>query len=206
MFEKLQERLEATFKKYKLRESNRRQYQRLSQRSELPFSRQMLIIRLSKTSSKNQRKSYRRGRSYQYYTRSVFVKIVHEELCSLLGQVNKPLDVSGSPPVSIMLIGLQGSGKRQRGQACPSIRKRQKTAACAFRHILSRCNRPTHENWPANKHCNICIKGHSRSHRNLQRSQNLRDEERLDTMIVDTAGRLHINDEMVEELIKQKNC
>ena len=40
-----------------------------------------------------------------------FIKLVHDELCELLGSTNKPLDVSGSPPVVVMLAGLQGSGK-----------------------------------------------------------------------------------------------
>ncbi len=40
-----------------------------------------------------------------------FIKIVYDELCELLGSANKPLDVAGSPPVAVMLIGLQGSGK-----------------------------------------------------------------------------------------------
>ena len=40
-----------------------------------------------------------------------FVKIVYDEMVDLLGSTNKPLDVAGSPPVPVMLLGLQGSGK-----------------------------------------------------------------------------------------------
>jgi signal recognition particle subunit SRP54 len=39
------------------------------------------------------------------------VKIVHEELTTLLGGEAPRLDLSGKPPVALMLVGLQGSGK-----------------------------------------------------------------------------------------------
>ena len=39
------------------------------------------------------------------------VKIVHEELTTLLGGESPRLDLSGKPPVALMLVGLQGSGK-----------------------------------------------------------------------------------------------
>ena len=39
------------------------------------------------------------------------IKIVHEELTALLGGEAPKLDLSGKPPVAIMLVGLQGSGK-----------------------------------------------------------------------------------------------
>jgi len=39
------------------------------------------------------------------------IKIVHEELTRLLGGESPRLDLSGKPPVAIMLVGLQGSGK-----------------------------------------------------------------------------------------------
>src|SRR5262245_62699991 len=39
------------------------------------------------------------------------VKIVHDELVSMLGSDAAPVDLAAQPPVSIMLVGLQGSGK-----------------------------------------------------------------------------------------------
>jgi signal recognition particle subunit SRP54 len=39
------------------------------------------------------------------------IKIVHEELTGLLGGESPRLDLSGRPPVAVMLVGLQGSGK-----------------------------------------------------------------------------------------------
>ena len=40
-----------------------------------------------------------------------FVKIVHEELIGVLGDESSELDLKATPPVGIMLVGLQGSGK-----------------------------------------------------------------------------------------------
>ena len=49
------------------------------------------------------------------------VKIVHEELTGLLGGESPRLDLSGRPPVALMLVGLQGSGQdHHRGQAGPA--------------------------------------------------------------------------------------
>src|SRR6476620_9816009 len=39
------------------------------------------------------------------------VKIVHDELVSMLGSDTAPIDLAAQPPVAIMLVGLQGSGK-----------------------------------------------------------------------------------------------
>jgi len=41
----------------------------------------------------------------------IVVKIVHDELVNLLGESNSEINLSAVPPVSIMLVGLQGSGK-----------------------------------------------------------------------------------------------
>jgi signal recognition particle subunit SRP54 len=40
-----------------------------------------------------------------------FIKIVHDELVQLLGGDHQQLDLKAAPPVAIMLVGLQGSGK-----------------------------------------------------------------------------------------------
>jgi signal recognition particle subunit SRP54 len=43
------------------------------------------------------------------------IKIVNEELCSLMGGSNAKLTISPKPPTVIMLVGLQGSGKTTNG-------------------------------------------------------------------------------------------
>ena len=39
------------------------------------------------------------------------VKIVHDELVATLGETHEPIDLAAAPPVTIMMVGLQGSGK-----------------------------------------------------------------------------------------------
>ena len=39
------------------------------------------------------------------------VKIVHDELVATLGETPEPIDLNAAPPVTIMMVGLQGSGK-----------------------------------------------------------------------------------------------
>jgi signal recognition particle subunit SRP54 len=57
------------------------------------------------------------------------IKIVHEELIVTLGERNVPLDVAPRPPTTIMLAGLQGSGKTT-------------TAAKLARHLISKGRKP----------------------------------------------------------------
>ena len=57
------------------------------------------------------------------------VKIVHEELTTLLGGEAPKLDLSGRPPVAVMLVGLQGSGKTT-------------TAAKLAKHLKAKARQP----------------------------------------------------------------
>ena len=41
----------------------------------------------------------------------MIVKIVYDELVNILGKKNEELNLKAVPPVSILLVGLQGSGK-----------------------------------------------------------------------------------------------
>ena len=49
------------------------------------------------------------------------VKIVHDELVEMLGSTAEPIDLRAAPPVAIMLVGLQGSGKTT---TCAKISRR----------------------------------------------------------------------------------
>ena len=129
MFEKLQERLEATFKKI-------RGYGKVTEDNIKDSLREVRIALLEADVNykvakdfleKIKEKAVGEGVLTSITPGQLFVKIVHDELCNLLGQVNKPLDVSGSPPVSVMLIGLQGSGKTTTaGKLAPPLRKKRR--------------------------------------------------------------------------------
>lgn len=208
MFEKLQERLEATFKKLrghgKVTEDNIKDSLREVRIALLEAD---VNYKVAKDFlEKIKEKAIGEGVLTSITPGQLFVKIVHEELCELLGQVNKPLDVSGSPPVAIMLIGLQGSGKTTTaGKLALQLRKKGRkpllvpsdvyrpAAIDQLMKIGQQINIATFASKDIHDPIAICKEAKVHAMKNG-----------FDTMIVDTAGRLHINDEMIEELIKQK--
>ncbi|MDI9561063.1 MAG: signal recognition particle receptor subunit alpha, partial [Pseudomonadota bacterium] len=113
MFEKLQERLETTFKKL-------RGYGKLTEDNIKDSLREVRVALLEADVNYKVAKEFLDRVKEKALDGDVlssitpgqqFIKLVHDELCELLGSTNKPLDVSGSPPVVVMLAGLQGSGK-----------------------------------------------------------------------------------------------
>lgn len=208
MFEKLQERLEATFKKI-------RGYGKVTEDNIKDSLREVRIALLEADVNykvakdfleKIKEKAVGEGVLTSITPGQLFVKIVHDELCNLLGQVNKPLDVSGSPPVSVMLIGLQGSGKTTTaGKLALQLRKKGRKPLL----VPSDIYRPAaiDQLMKIGQQINIATFASKEIHDPIAICKEARIyamKHGFDTMIVDTAGRLHINDEMVEELIKQK--
>jgi len=208
MFEKLHERLEATFKKI-------RGYGKVTEDNIKDSLREVRIALLEADVNykvakdfleKIKEKAIGEGVLTSITPGQLFVKTVHDELCELLGQVNKPLDVSGSPPVSLMLIGLQGSGKTTTaGKLALQLRKKGRkpllvpsdvyrpAAIDQLLKIGQQINIATFAPKDIRDPIVICKEARIHAMKNG-----------FDTMIIDTAGRLHINDEMVEELVKQK--
>ena len=129
------------------------------------------------------------------------VKIVHEELITTLGQP-APLDLSGPPPHVIMLVGLQGSGKTtmaaKLGQRLKSSGQRPllvaadtyRPAAVTQLEILGKqLDIPVHSEGTKVAPPDICRNA-------LKRAR----ESAYGVVILDTAGRLHIDDDMMSEL------
>jgi len=135
-----------------------------------------------------------------------FVKIVYDEMVDLLGSTNKPLDVAGSPPVPVMLLGLQGSGKTTTaGKLALYLRKKGRRPLlvptdvyrpAAIQQLAKIGSQLSIECFsPAEGSDPVQICQHAKAHA-MKRG--------LDTLLVDTAGRLHIDEEMVGELVRQK--
>jgi signal recognition particle subunit SRP54 len=130
------------------------------------------------------------------------VKIVHEELIALLGGHNKGLELAGRQPAVILLVGLQGSGKTT-------------TAAKLARWLKSKGRKPYLV--PADVYRPAAIEqlkilgdqlridvfpsGPAASPVDIARQSVAKAEStRLDTVIIDTAGRLHIDEALMGEL------
>lgn len=129
------------------------------------------------------------------------VKIVYDELTRLMGEKEAPLTIASQPPTVIMLVGLQGAGKTSTAGKLGALLKRQgrrpllvaadiyRPAAVQQLQVLGKqLEIPVFHIERANP-VTISTKGkeHSLAYQR-------------DTLIIDTAGRLHVNPEMMDEL------
>jgi signal recognition particle subunit SRP54 len=134
------------------------------------------------------------------------IKIVHEELSALMGGAAEPLRLSGRPPVPLMLVGLQGSGKTTTaGKLARKLsndgRRPCLVPADVYRPaaidqlitLAGQLKLPVYASSPAQKPEQIA-----------KDAINYARQENCDTLIVDTAGRLHIDTELMEELSRLK--
>jgi signal recognition particle subunit SRP54 len=129
------------------------------------------------------------------------VKIVHEELLRTLGEPSK-LDLSGSAPHVVMLVGLQGSGKTtMAAKLALSLRKNSRRSIL----VAADTYRPAAVTQLEVLGKQIDIPVHSEGTKvpppeivrhALQRAR----EGAYDVVILDTAGRLQISDDMMAEL------
>lgn len=131
------------------------------------------------------------------------VKIVEEELISLMGEVNASLNFNTQPPAVIMMAGLQGAGKTTTvGKLARYLKEKEKkkilVVSCdvyrpaAIEQLKVLANEINVEFYPTEKIQNPvdiakAVLDHARIHN-------------FDSLLVDTAGRLHIDDEMMEEI------
>ena len=130
------------------------------------------------------------------------IKIVNEELTSIMGSTNSKLTVASNPPTVIMACGLQGAGKTTNCGKLAALLKKQgknpllvacdvyRPAAVDQLKIVGEKVGISVYSEDGNKKT-VEIAKHALAHA----KKNL-----LDTVIVDTAGRLHIDEEMMDEL------
>ncbi|MFU8818180.1 MAG: signal recognition particle protein [Desulfurivibrio sp.] len=130
------------------------------------------------------------------------VKIVHQELVDLLGGSTAELDFGGRKPVVIMLVGLQGSGKTtSAGKLAKRLQKEGKkpylvpadvyrpAAIEQLRVLAGTLQIPVHPSQTEQDPVEICRQALWKA-----------GEIGCDTLIIDTAGRLHVDQSLMEEL------
>ncbi|MDH7576798.1 MAG: signal recognition particle protein [Bacillota bacterium] len=130
------------------------------------------------------------------------IKIVNEELTALMGDSYSKINFSGSGPTIFMLVGLHGSGKTTTaGKLALSLRKQGRSpllvgadiyrpAACKQLEILA-------------KQIDVpffTLGDQVGPIRIVQASLDFAQSQGCDLIIIDTAGRLHIDEELMEEL------
>jgi len=134
------------------------------------------------------------------------IKIVHEELTRMMGEGKRDLDLSGEKPLSLMLVGLQGSGKTTTGGKLANyLRKkgyrpylvpvdtRRPAAVEQLCKIGEEIDIPVYPTDSREKAEDICLKAKEAASRIES-----------DIVILDTAGRLHIDEQLMEELLRIK--
>ena len=130
------------------------------------------------------------------------VKIVKDELVQLLGGTESKLNISPNPPTIIMLVGLQGSGKTTTaGKLANLLRKQGK------KPLLVACDvyRPAaiKQLQVVGGQLNIPVYSEENSKDVVaiaKRAINVAISKLNDVIILDNAGRLHIDNELMEEL------
>ncbi len=134
------------------------------------------------------------------------IKVVHQELVDLLGGSAEPIRLDGRQPVVIMLAGLQGSGKTTTAAKLSAMLKEKgrtpylvpadvyRPAAIEQLQVLAeKVGVGVYPSDAGDSPVDICRKAFEEA-----RQQN------CDTLIVDTAGRLHIDEELMDELAEIK--
>lgn len=133
------------------------------------------------------------------------IKIVHDELVELLGGKQSKLTVAPSPPTIIMLVGLQGSGKTTTAGKLAKQFKKEGTLPLL---VPADVQRPAaiHQLKIIAKEIGVeCFETGSMDPVEICRSavETARNSG-FNRVILDTAGRLHIDDSLMEELKKIK--
>lgn len=134
------------------------------------------------------------------------IKIVHEELIRLMGGSRQELNLTGRAPFTLMLVGLQGSGKTTTaGKLALHLRKKGRNpylvpadiyrpaAIEQLQKLGSQLGIPVHDTDKNRKPEDTCQEA-------LQKAGTVG----ADILIMDTAGRLHIDDELMAELVRIK--
>jgi len=136
------------------------------------------------------------------------IKVVHESLIALMGGESAKIAFSPRPPTVVLLSGLQGSGKTtMAGKLGAYYRKQGKNpllVACdvyrpaaikQLQVVGAQLNIPVFSVEGSNKPVAIAQEAVGHAARN-----------QFDLVIVDTAGRLHVNEELMDEIVNIKNA
>ncbi len=134
------------------------------------------------------------------------VKIVYDELVTLLGEKQAPLAFASVPPTVILMVGLQGSGKTT---TAGKLAKRLKAEQKAPFRVAADVYRPAaaEQLQTLGKQVEVgtyAEPGQTDVVKLVKSGLAAAARERARTVIVDTAGRLQIDDEMMGELVKLK--
>ncbi len=131
------------------------------------------------------------------------VKIVHDELVQIMGEENEALDLKASPPVVVLLAGLQGSGKttttaKLAKHLSEELKKKVMVVSCdvyrpaaidQLKTLADQVGVLFHPSSVTDKPVAIA-----------KAALDAASKQFVDVLLVDTAGRLHIDTDMMDEI------
>lgn len=135
------------------------------------------------------------------------IKIVNEELTALMGSTNSKLTIAPKPPTIILMCGLQGAGKTTMcGKLARHLKKQGKKPMMVACDIY----RPAAINQlkVVGKSVDVEVyeEGTNKPQKTAVNALKYAEKKGYDVVIIDTAGRLHINDELMQELKEIKKA
>lgn len=135
------------------------------------------------------------------------IKIVNEELIALMGSSQSKLTFSAKPPTVFMLVGLQGAGKTTTaGKLSGILRKQGKHPLLVACDIYRPAAIKQLQVVGSTYNIPVFSMGTQNPVDIAKAAVSYAVENRNDVVIIDTAGRLHINEELMEELQNIKNA
>jgi signal recognition particle subunit SRP54 len=131
------------------------------------------------------------------------VKLVHDELVTIMGQENEALDLRAQPPVSVLMAGLQGSGKTTTTAKLARLlieqqKKKVMVVSCdvyrpaaieQLKTLAAQVGAVFQPSEVSQKPADIARDALAEARRQM-----------CDVLLVDTAGRLHVDDAMMAEI------
>ena len=134
------------------------------------------------------------------------VKVIHEELTQVMGPENSPLNMASSPPTIIILVGLQGGGKTT---SCAKLGGYLKKEGRNPLLVATDIQRPAAREQleTLGKELSIPVFAEGRDPLSICRgARALAASKGWDVLLVDTAGRLHIDEKLMKELRQLKKA
>lgn len=136
------------------------------------------------------------------------IKIVYDEFSSMMGGSHEELNIGSRVPSAVMLVGLQGAGKTTTaGKLALFLKKKgnrpllvpvdvyRPAAIDQLTKLGKQLGIPVFAATQDMKPEDIC-----------QAAERMAVQEGFDTLLVDTAGRLHVDDDMMAEVVSLKQC
>lgn len=135
------------------------------------------------------------------------IKIVRDELTALMGGENQKLNVSPKPPTIIMMCGLQGSGKTTMcGKLALKLKKEGKKPLLVACDVYRPAAIDQLKVLGKSIQVDVFEKGTQNPTKTTKQAVEYAEKFALDTVIIDTAGRLQIDEKLMQELKEIKSA